>query len=86
MAMFLLPMIVFLGVLCYLPIWHWTTRDAAYFDRIGVAHPTWKTAFTIGFFGPMPVVGLAWWAFAIRDALRASSGSATTEKLGAGDP
>lgn len=71
--MFLLPMFVILGALCFLPIWHWTTRDAAYFDRIGVAHSTWKTAFTVGLLGPMPFVALAWWLYAIRDALRTRS-------------
>ena len=71
--MSLLPMFVILGALVFLPIWHWTTRDTAYFDRIGVARSTWKTAFTVGLLGPMPVVALAWWLYAIRDALRTRS-------------
>lgn len=70
----LLPVEVFLGALCFLPIWHWTTRDAEYFDRTGVSHSTWKALFTIGLFGPMPFVGLAWWVVAVRDKLRGRSG------------
>ena len=71
--MFLLPVAVLLGVFFFLPIWHWTTKDVAYFDRIGVAHSTWKALFVIGLFGPMPLVAVAWWALAIRDALRQSA-------------
>ena len=74
----LLPLIVVLGALFFLPIWHWTTKDVAYFDRIGVAHSTWKVLFVIGLFGPMPLVALAWWGFAVGDALRERSRRVST--------
>lgn len=73
----LLGTVLFAGPLLFLPIWHWSTRDVAYFERIGVSHSTWKTAFTVGLFGPMPFVALAWWLYAIRDVLRTRSSGAT---------
>jgi hypothetical protein len=68
-----------LFVVVFAPILHWTRTDAGFFDRTPISHTTWKWLWIGGVFtGTVPLIGLVWWYFVVRDRINQPVGVSQT--------